>query len=238
MTLSQKLKTILSSYNSTYDAAQKISLQTKESLDTVHHRLSKWMKKDPETWVKINQTLIVLGYKVEIKKVKDLKNVLPLDKYGHGQAKSFQSLLNEISNGESKIVWEYNKPIRCLKVARVKVICLDKELTLYEDRQEFKDSRIRKRGFDKLSEKMTVNEDPAIAAERALREELGMINAALKLTPIHLDGVDHDELESPSYPGLLTRYEFHDFLAYYPVEYWQEEFREVQADKTTVFVWR
>jgi hypothetical protein len=238
MTLSQKLKTILSSYNSTYDAAQKISLQTKESLDTVHHRLSKWMKKDPETWVKINQTLRLLGYRVEIRKMNDLKNVLPLEKYGHGQAKSFQSLLNEIKSGESQIIWEDSKPIRCLKVARVKVICLDRELTLYEDHQEFTDGRIRKRGFDKLSEKMTIDEEPAIAAERALREELGMSNAALKLTPIHLDGIDHDELESPSYPGLLTRYEFHDFLAYFPVEYWQEEFREVQADKTTVFVWR
>lgn len=71
MNLSEKLKTILSSYNSTYDAAQKISLQTKESLDTVHHRLSKWLKKDPETWVKISQTLNCLGYKVEIKKVDD-----------------------------------------------------------------------------------------------------------------------------------------------------------------------
>ena len=238
MALSQKLKTILSSYNSTYDAAQKISLQTKESLDTVHHRLSKWLKKDPETWVKINQTLKLLGYKVEIKKVKELKNVLPLERYGHGQAKSYQSLLNEISNGESQIIWENNKPIRCLKVARVKVICLDKELTLYEDRQEFTDGRIRKRGFDRLSEKMTIDEDPAIAAKRALREELGMSNNVLKLTPIHLDGIDHEGLESPSYPGLLTRYEFHDFLAYFPVEYWQEEFREVQADKTTVFVWR
>jgi len=236
--ISQVLRQILSNFNSTYDAAQEVSLQTGDTLGTIHKRLSQWLKKDPETWVKINQTLNCLGYQLEIKKMQDLKNVLPLELYGHGQAKSFQSLLDEISNGESQIIWEEDKPIRCLKVCRVKVICLDKELTLYEDRQEFKDGRIRQRGFDCLSEKMNIDEDPVIAAERALKEELGMSDDALKITPIHFDGIDHEELESPSYPGLLTRYEFHDFLAYYPIEYWREEFREVQEDKTTVFVWR
>ena len=168
----------------------------------------------------------------------DLKSVLPLELYGHGQAKSFQSLLDEIEKNESQIIWEENKPVRCLKVCRVKVICLDKELTLYEDRQEFKDSRVRQRGFPYVSEKMGINESFITAAERALKEELGMSDEALKLTPIYPDGIDSKELDSPSYPGLLTRYEFQDFLAYSPVEYWQEEFREVQPDKTTVFVWR
>ncbi|MGA1256784.1 MAG: hypothetical protein ACO3YX_07175 [Candidatus Nanopelagicaceae bacterium] len=68
MTLSQVLRKILSNYKSIYDAAQEISLQTGEKLDTVHHRLSKWCKKDPETWVKINQALNLLGYEIQIKK--------------------------------------------------------------------------------------------------------------------------------------------------------------------------
>jgi hypothetical protein len=68
MTLSQVLHKILSNYKSIYDAAQEISLQTGEKLDTVHHRLSKWCKKDPETWVKINQALNLLGYEIQIKK--------------------------------------------------------------------------------------------------------------------------------------------------------------------------
>jgi hypothetical protein len=68
MTLSQALTKILSNYRSIYDAAQEISLQTGEKLDTVHHRLSKWCKKDPETWVKINQVLNLLGYEIQIKK--------------------------------------------------------------------------------------------------------------------------------------------------------------------------
>lgn len=68
MNLSQTLTQILSKYNSIYDAAQEVSLQTGESLGTVHKRLSQWLKKDPETWVKINQTLNSLGYQIEVKK--------------------------------------------------------------------------------------------------------------------------------------------------------------------------
>ena len=48
--------------------------------------------------------------------MQNLKSVLPLELYGHGQAKSFQSLLDEIKNGESQIIWEESKPVRCLKV--------------------------------------------------------------------------------------------------------------------------
>jgi len=69
MNLSQTLTQILSSYNSTYDAAQEISLQTGDTVGTIHKRLSVWLRKDPETWVKINQTLNCLGYKVEVKKM-------------------------------------------------------------------------------------------------------------------------------------------------------------------------
>jgi hypothetical protein len=76
MNLSQILHKILSNYKSIYDAAQEISLQTGEKLDTVHHRLSKWCKKDPETWVKINQALNLLGYEIQIKKRGNMKAML------------------------------------------------------------------------------------------------------------------------------------------------------------------
>jgi hypothetical protein len=35
--------------------------------------LSKWCKKDPETWVKINQALNLLGYEIQIKKRGNMK---------------------------------------------------------------------------------------------------------------------------------------------------------------------
>ena len=69
MNLSHSLRQILSNFNSTYDAAQEISLQTGEPLGTIHKRLSVWLKKDPETWVKIVETLHYLGYRIRIEKM-------------------------------------------------------------------------------------------------------------------------------------------------------------------------
>jgi hypothetical protein len=73
MSLSQTLKQILRDFHSTYDAAQKVSLRSGERLDTIHHRLSSWLKRDPETWVKITETLNSLGYQIKVEKMQDLK---------------------------------------------------------------------------------------------------------------------------------------------------------------------
>jgi len=97
MTLSQALQKILSNYRSIYDAAQEISLQTGEKLDTVHHRLSKWCKKDPETWVKINQVLNLLGYEIQIKKRGNMKGFFVDESNLSGKPDLFQ-----VMNGKSR----------------------------------------------------------------------------------------------------------------------------------------
>ncbi|AFZ11532.1 hypothetical protein Cri9333_0586 [Crinalium epipsammum PCC 9333] len=170
--------------------------------------------------------------------MKDLKNFLPLHLYGKGQAKDYSSLLQEIEKKESQIIWDNNRPIRLIKVCRVRVICGDQEL--YEDRQVFSDGRVRKRGIRGLAEKLFKDEKEEIAAKRALKEELGLSDEASTLVSIHFNGIDNEEKESPSYPGLKTRYLFWDFIAYLPVQYWQEEFVEGCEDdvKQTYFVWR
>jgi hypothetical protein len=177
---------------------------------------------------------------MQIAQTSRLQEYLPLELYGKRRAKDFASLVKEIEKGESEIVWEGDKPIRLIKVCRVKVISLDNELSLYEDRQVFADGRIRKRRIEGLAEKFLPNENPEDAAERALKEELGMSSEAIALTPIRPGGIDTEEKESPSYPGLVTQYQFHDFIAYYPIEFWQEEFVEESDDdvKKTYFVWR
>ncbi len=171
---------------------------------------------------------------------RSIQEFLPIDLYGKGKAKDFASLQQEIDKGETQIIWENDHPIRLIKVCRVKVISLEKELRLFEDRQEFADGRVRQRGIDGLAEKFLPAEKPEDAATRALKEELKLSEEAIALTPIHFDGTDSEEKESPSYPGLVTRYEFHDFLAYFPIEFWQEEFVEGSDYdiKKTYFVWR
>jgi hypothetical protein len=75
MKISTILKEILSSdYINIYDAAQTISSQTGETVKSIHNRLSKWIAKEPESWVLVNRTLNQLGYKLELKKMsKEIK---------------------------------------------------------------------------------------------------------------------------------------------------------------------
>lgn len=166
--------------------------------------------------------------------IERLKSVLDLSLYGKGQAKDFESLITEINQGESVIIWEGNKPIRLLQVCRVRVLCGEQEL--YEDRQQFADGRTRKRGIRGLAEKLMPDEAPEVAAVRALKEELGIVEEV----PIIPDGTQQEEKESPSYPGLLSRYIFHDFIAQLPPHLHQDEYVEGCNDdvKRTYFTWK
>lgn len=120
------------------------------------------------------------------------------------------------------------------------MISVEKQLQLVEDRQEFADGRVRRRGINGLAEKFLPDEKPEETAIRALKEELGLSDEAIALTSIHFDSVHSEEKESPSYPGLVTRYDFYDFLAYFPIKFWQHEFVEGSNDdvKRTYFTWR
>jgi hypothetical protein len=177
---------------------------------------------------------------MKVAEISKLQEVLPIHLYGQGQAKDFASLLSEIEKGEAQIVWEDLRPLRWIKVCRVKVITVEKGLSLWEERQVFADGRVRHRNIQGLAEKLLPNEKPEDAADRALKEELGLSDEAIALTQIEFDGVATEEKESPSYPGLATRYEFYDFKAYFPIKFWQEEFVEGSDDdvKKTYFTWK
>lgn len=180
--------------------------------------------------------------------INQLQTVLPLHLYGKGDAKDFDSLVKEIKGKESLILFQADEsPLRCLNVARVKVIHVPKNLILVEDYQQFVDGRVRRRrqpngGYlQQLSEKMYVGEKPTDAARRCLKEELKLSKAASDATKIVFDGNGYKAVISPSYPGLMTQCTFHDFTAFFPLEeeYWQEEFKEMCGDdiEFTIFKW-
>lgn len=159
---------------------------------------------------------------------------LPINKYGQGQAKTVEHLLEEINSGEAQIVWESGKPIRQISIVCIEVASEDGERQLFEEKQVFSDGRVRQREIWGLSEKLKPNEDPHEGAIRAMKEELGIENCS-----IQFDSTEKEEKESPSYPGLVTRYLKTNFLA----RVWNEDFNpegyvEEQADKSTYFVWR
>lgn len=174
---------------------------------------------------------------------KQLEQVLDRSLYGVGYAKPWNSLLREIEMGECSITWRDGKPIR-----EVELICIQVQgneasdfsnKRLFESYQEFRDGRRRERGLWGVSEKMLPGEVPTLAARRALQEELGFFDRDLEEIVLIVNPTNtQEEKESPSYPGLWSHFTRHQAIAYLPQHLCQERYVEIQADKTTVFVWR
>jgi hypothetical protein len=110
--------------------------------------------------------------------IERLGQVLPLDQYGRGEAKSFQQLSAEITSGETQIRWQDGRPLRLVRIVVLRVCCRGK--TLFEDRQEFPDGRVRRRAIGGLTEKLHPQETHREAVYRALQEELNLPADELK----------------------------------------------------------
>lgn len=163
-----------------------------------------------------------------------LTSALPIHLYGEGVAKSFQHLWREIEDGETSIIWENSHPIRVVQFAFVEIFSHDGK-TLVEDRQEFGDGRIRRRGFRGISEKLKGSEDSLDGAKRGILEELGLNPELLSLEFV---GMNTQENESSSYPGLMTRYTKFHYKTEIPAEMYQEEYIENGSDgMKTFFGW-
>jgi len=126
--------------------------------------------------------------------------------WGRAGAKQPGDLWAEYRNGESRFVDD--PPARLIAVAQV--VLRRGDTVLLELAQEFADSRRRVR-LRPPSEKMKPGESPRAAALRCLAEELGLGEGEVTLSE---EGqVSEEEADSPSYPGLTTRYRFHVFAA-------------------------
>ncbi len=167
------------------------------------------------------------------------RNGVDTSLFGTGPAKTLEHLLKELHEEETALIEDSTGLTRLTSVLRIDVLCTvnGKGYRLREDRQEFKDGRVRKRSFLSCSvaEKLKVGEKPNIhAVLRALREELGItyVSSATKVR------TSTSEEESPSYPGLQARFTNHDWVvAICPKDFRREGYTEVQSDKTTYFVW-
>ena len=124
-------------------------------------------------------------------------------RWGHGQAKTLECLWEEMVDGETGI--QDNPALRIVPVTQV-IIRRGDEI-LIETEQEFGDKRKRPRNHPP-SEKIRRDETYIDAAIRCLQEELGLARQDIDI----IDSTYRQtlkELESPSYPGLFTRYIFH-----------------------------
>jgi hypothetical protein len=126
--------------------------------------------------------------------------------WGRGEAKQLADLWAEYVTGETR--FEDDPPARLIDVTQV--VLRRGGAVLLELAQEFADGRRRVR-MRPPSEKMKPGETPRAAAWRCLAEELGLGKDEVALSEAHQ--VIEEEEDSPSYPGLMTRYRFYVFTA-------------------------
>lgn len=162
--------------------------------------------------------------------------------WGQGEAKTVNHLVSEVLSGESQLIETDNgEIIRILEVVSGTIRYSDESgrvFELAEDRQEFKDGRVRRRkhlsGIS-ISEKMGSGENPRDALIRGIREELG-ITEELNIDEQPVES--EEEVMSPSFPGLNTKYKkYHFGITIGKDSYNSTGYREEQADKSTFFVW-
>lgn len=124
--------------------------------------------------------------------------------WGEGEAKALDDLWGEYLKGESS--FDDEPPSRVIKVVQLVIRRGDAILT--EIDQLFADGRRRTR-MRPPSEKLARGEEPRAAVLRCLSEELGLRAADVV---IEREREPYEVIsDSPSYPGLPTRYFFHTF---------------------------
>lgn len=166
---------------------------------------------------------------------------IPVEEYGIHAAKTVLHLLSEINEGEAHVTMNENgELLRELNVLWVDVLCELSNGDVYvleEDRQEFKDGRVKRRNLDSsIGEKLKPDEDPQEAVERALQEELGVENA---VEVLHHIGYDERTFIPDAFPGLESTYRMHKFVTVIAEDaFIPEGYIEVQADKTNYYTWR
>lgn len=124
--------------------------------------------------------------------------------WGEGTSKTVGSLRNELKNKESELVLEEGRPLRSLRVARVRVHrSASDQRYLWEVKQLLPEGQERPRGMP-LSEKLKFDETQLDGAARGIREELeGRACESLR--------AHHETIEikpTQTYPGLVCRYTF------------------------------
>ncbi len=165
---------------------------------------------------------------------------IPVEQYGTGVAKTVPHLLAEIHEGESLMsVNDKGEIFRDVNVVWADVICTVADGTTYvlkEDRQEFKDGRVKRRNLNSsLGEKLKPGEIPDEAVNRAIEEELGITEP---LEGVYYLGYQESVVTPDTYPGLESSYQFHKYATIIPeTSFKPEGYVEYQQDKTNYYVW-
>lgn len=166
---------------------------------------------------------------------------IPIELWGQGRAKTVGHLFRELSEGDTELVVLGQELLRQVAFVNIDVYAeFDGALhRLREDKQVFDEglpserTRVREM-IGAVKEKLHRSERPENVVQRAVQEEL---QVGGKISNRKLRDEDLDE-ESPSYPGLRSKYKAHYFRADLRGDQINRGgYKEVQQDKTTYFVW-
>lgn len=164
---------------------------------------------------------------------------ISVEDYGVGNAKTVSHLLSEINEGEATVtIDEANNIYREVSVLWADVLCVCSDGRVYilkEDRQEFKDGRVKRRNLDSsIGEKLKPSEAPNDAVSRALREELSVE----EIDRVYDVGYNERTFIPDTFPGIESTYKMHKYVTVIPEkEFKPEGYVEYQNDKTNYYVW-
>lgn len=155
--------------------------------------------------------------------------------WGAGGTKTVENLWDEYVNGE--ITFKNDPPTRIVQV--VQVFIRRGNRILLEVEQEFENAQRRSRN-QPPSEKMKAGESYVTAAVRCLDEELGLGRNEIAFVGSGYEKVEA-VTESPSYPGLRTRYTFHSIEAVAKGlpddDFWRENVTSEDGDPIKRHLW-
>ena len=163
---------------------------------------------------------------------------IPVEEWGKGSAKTVNHLYREVLDKESTFSYIDNKLARSIEFVSAQIFYDSPKgvLKLVEEKQVFKDGRVRSRHLESsVSEKMKAGEDPGDSIIRGIEEELKI---SISNDQLKKEGVIKETDESNSYPGLTTHYKGYKYkIELRTHQYKPDGYIEHQRDKSTYFKW-
>ena len=163
---------------------------------------------------------------------------VPVEIYGTDKYKTVGHLFNEVKEGETVLTEEGDKLIRKVYFVGARIIIKKDNdwLHLYEEKQVFKDGRVRRRNLPfSMAEKFKLGEEPKNVLVRGMKEELD-----LTITKDQFNFFNKVELEdNADYPGITSYHTGYEFLVVLKDDQFSESgYIEKQSDKDVYFKWR
>lgn len=177
-----------------------------------------------------------IGSVAELNKV--LSNFPEID--ANKWVKSPELLYKEIKENDCRLSIEKGELLRRVDVIRVKCFYTNPEgerFQLVEEKQVFKNGKVRNRGFNFVGEKLKEGEDPKLGALRGLAEELKIAGPNVQVKSLEEENTSVT-LESPTYLGIKSNYRTYNFAYEVPEEEFKPSYVEIdEGSKDTYFSW-